>query len=104
MAGEIGTIEWFFSEGSLALYLGMSTLDNKFGEIPGNQDSQAREHSGESSDDDRRGSASKVRAGERKDMTRRNAAREKKHNQAIRALGRHLGSDYLQDAQTRTGV
>ena len=28
LAGEIGTVERFSKEGSLALYLGMSTLDN----------------------------------------------------------------------------
>ena len=35
LAGEIGTIERFSSEGSLSLYLGMSTLDNRSGKYQG---------------------------------------------------------------------
>ena len=35
LAGEIGTIERFASEGSLSLYLGMSTLDNRSGKYQG---------------------------------------------------------------------
>ena len=35
LAGEIGTIERFASEGSLSLYLGMSTLDNSSGKYQG---------------------------------------------------------------------
>lgn len=35
LAGEIGTIERFSKEGSLALYLGMSTLDNRSGKYQG---------------------------------------------------------------------
>jgi transposase len=60
LAGEIGTIERFGSEGSLSLYVGMSTLDNSSGKYQG---TKAPKHSRESSDDDRRGSATKVCAG-----------------------------------------
>ena len=35
LAGEIGTIERFSKEGSLALYLGMATLDNRSGKYQG---------------------------------------------------------------------
>ena len=35
LAGEIGTVERFSKEGSLALYLGMSTLDNSSGQYQG---------------------------------------------------------------------
>ena len=37
LAGEIGTIERFSKEGSLALYLGMSTLDNSSGKYQGSK-------------------------------------------------------------------
>ena len=35
LAGEIGTVERFTSEGSLALYLGMATLDDSSGKYQG---------------------------------------------------------------------
>jgi transposase len=37
LAGEIGTIERFQSEASLALYLGMATLDNSSGRFRGSK-------------------------------------------------------------------
>ena len=37
LAGEIDTIEWFISEASLSLYLGMSTLDNSSGKYQGSK-------------------------------------------------------------------
>jgi transposase len=37
LAGEIGTIERFSKEGSLALYIGMSTLDNSSGKYQGSK-------------------------------------------------------------------
>ncbi len=37
LAGEIGTIERFGSEASLALYLGMATLDNSSGKYRGSK-------------------------------------------------------------------
>ncbi len=37
LAGEIGTVERFSKEGSLALYLGMSTLDNSSGKYQGSK-------------------------------------------------------------------
>ena len=37
LAGEIGTVERFSKEGSLALYLGMSTLDNSSGNYQGSK-------------------------------------------------------------------
>ena len=45
LAGEIGTIERFSKEGSLALYLGMSTLDNRSGKYqdPNNPSTSTRE-------------------------------------------------------------
>jgi transposase len=69
LAGEIGTIERFQSEASLALYLGMATLDNSSGRFRGHH---------------RKWVPQSQRYYERK------RAEGKKHNQAIRALGRHL--------------
>lgn len=40
LAGEIGTIERFESESSLALYLGMSNLDNSSGKHKGSKASK----------------------------------------------------------------
>jgi hypothetical protein len=52
-------VERFSKEGSLALYLGMSTLDNSSGKYQGTK-SQPREHTSQGRDDDRFGPSSKV--------------------------------------------
>ena len=89
LAGEIGTIARFRSEASLALYLGMATLDNSSGKFRG---SKAPKHV------NLRAKAAMMAAVDhhRKRVPQsqryydRKRAQGKKHNQAIRALGRHL--------------
>jgi transposase len=89
LAGEIGTIERFASEGSLSLYLGMSTLDNRSGKYQG---TKAPKHV------NTRAKAAMMIALDRHRKyvpeSQRYYAKKrsegKKHNQAVRALGRHI--------------
>jgi len=89
LAGEIGTVERFSKEGSLALYLGMSTLDNSSGKYHG---SKAPKHV------NTRAKAAMMIAVDRhrkyvaqsQQYYEKKRSEGKKHNQAIRALGRHL--------------
>jgi transposase len=89
LAGEIGTIERFSKEGSLALYVGMSTLDNSSGKYQG---SKAPKHV------NTRAKAAMMTALDRhrkyvpesQKYYEKKRSEGKKHNQAIRALGRHL--------------
>jgi len=89
LAGEIGTIERFGKEGSLALYLGMSTLDNRSGKYQGTKapkqvNTRAKAAMMIGVDRHRKKVAESQRYYEKK------RAEGKKHNQAVRALGRHL--------------
>lgn len=89
LAGEIGTIERFTSEGSLALYLGMATLDNSSGKYQGTKapkqvNTRAKAAMMIGLDRHRKYVPESQRYYEKK------RAEGKKHNQAIRALGRHL--------------
>ena len=89
LAGEIGTIERFSKEGSLALYLGMSTLDNRSGKYQGTKapkqvNTPAKAAMMIGVDRHRKKVAESQRYYEKK------RAEGKKHNQAVRALGRHL--------------
>jgi transposase len=89
LAGEIGTIERFDKEGSLALYLGMATLDNSSGKYQGTKapkqvNTRAKAAMMVGVDRHRKRVAQSQRYYEKK------RAEGKKHNQAIRALGRHL--------------
>src|SRR4029453_17243737 len=89
LAGEIGTIERFTSEGSLSLYLGMSTLDNSSGKYQGTKapkhvNTRAKAAMMIAVDRHRKYVPEPQRYYEKK------RAQGKKHNQAIRALGRHL--------------
>jgi transposase len=89
LAGEIGTIERFASEGSLALYLGMSTLDNRSGKYQGTKapkhvNTRAKAAMMIALDRHRKYVAESQKYYEKK------RSEGKKHNQAIRALGRHL--------------
>lgn len=89
LAGEIGTIERFSKEGSLALYLGMSTLDNRSGKYQGTKapkqvNTRAKAAMMVGVDRHRKKVAESQRYYEKK------RAEGKKHNQAVRALGRHL--------------
>jgi len=89
LAGEIGTIARFQSEASLALYLGMATLDNSSGKFRGSKSPKhvnvrAKAAMMAAVDHHRKRVPQSHRFYERK------RAEGKKHNQAIRALGRHL--------------
>ncbi len=89
LAGEIGTIERFRSEASLALYLGMATLDNSSGKYRGSKtprhvNTRAKAAMMIAIDHHRKRVPQSQRYYEKK------RADGKRHNQAIRALGRHL--------------
>jgi len=89
LAGEIGTIDRFQDEGSLALYLGMATLDNSSGKQKGTKppkhvNTRAKAAMMIAVDRHRKFIPESQRYYEKK------RAEGKKHNQAIRALGRHL--------------
>jgi len=89
LAGEIGTIERFSKEGSLALYLGMSTLDNSSGKYQGTKapkhvNTRAKAAMMIALDRHRKYVPESQRYYEKK------RSEGKRHNQAIRALGRHL--------------
>jgi len=90
LAGEIGTIERFASAGSLSLYLGMSMLDNSSGKYQGTKapkhvNTRAKAAMMIGVDRHRKYVSESQRYYEKK------RSEGKKHNQAIRALGRHLG-------------
>ncbi len=89
LAGEIGTIERFRKEASLALYLGMATLERSSGKSRGSKpprhvNARAKAAMMIAVDRHRKLVPQSQRYYERK------RAEGKKHNQAIRALGRHL--------------
>ncbi len=89
LAGEIGTIERFGSEASLALYLGMATLDHSSGKHRGSRapkhvNARAKAAMVAAVDHHRKRVPQSQRYYEKK------RAEGKRHNQAIRALGRHL--------------
>lgn len=89
LAGEIGCIERFKKESSLALYIGMAALDNSSGKYKGSKKSkQVNQHAKAAMmtavDHQKRGSEQSQRYYDKKRLE------GKKHNQAIRSLGRHL--------------
>ncbi len=89
LAGEIGTIERFRSESSLALYLGMATLDHSSGKHRGSKapkhvNARAKAAMMAAVDHHRKRVPQSQRYYEKK------RAEGKRHNHAIRALGRHL--------------
>ena len=89
LAGEIGTLERFRGEASLALYLGMATLDNSSGKSrrskpPRHVNTRAKAAMMIAVDTHRKLVPQSQRYYEKK------RAEGKRHNQAIRALGRHL--------------
>ena len=89
IAGEIGTISRFPNEGSLALYLGMAVLDNSSGTYKGSK---------QSTHVNRRAKVAMMTAvahhvrgcDESKKYYDKKRAEGKKHNQAVRSLGRHM--------------
>ena len=89
LAGEIGTIDRFIDEASLALYLGMAALDNSSGKKKGTKDpkhvnTRAKAAMMIAVDRHRKCIPESQRYYEKK------RSEGKRHNQAIRALGRHL--------------
>jgi transposase len=89
LAGEIGTPARFASESSLALYLGMAALDNSSGTYRGSKtprqvNTHAKAAMMTGVDRHRKQVPRSQRYYEKK------RAEGKTHNQAIRALGRHL--------------
>ena len=89
LAGEIGTLDRFVSEASLALYLGMSPLTHQSGQMCRTRSPRQV---------NRRCKASMMTAvarhigsvPESRAYYERKRAQGKTHNQAIRALGRHM--------------
>jgi len=89
LAGEIGTIERFGTEESLALYVGMANLDNSSGKQRGSKpprqvNTRAKAAMMVAVDRHRKQVPLSQRYYEKK------RTEGKKHNQSIRALGRHL--------------
>lgn len=89
MAGEIGSIDRFKDERSLALYLGMAPLDNSSGRFKGSKNpkhvnTRAKSAMMAAVDRHRKFIPESERYYEKK------RTEGKKHNQAVRALGRHL--------------
>src|SRR5690625_3414744 len=102
IAGELGTIDRFAKEGSLAVYLGMANLDHSFGKQrgakpPKHVNTRAKAAMMVGVDRHRKQVPESQRFYEKK------RAQGKTHNQAIRALGRHL-CRVLFDAQARQTV
>lgn len=89
LAGEIGTIERFNTDSSLALYLGMSNLDNSSGKHKGSKPPKQVNERAKAAmmiavDRHRKHAPQSEKYYDKK------RAEGKKHNQAIRSLGRHL--------------
>ena len=89
LAGEIGTFDRFTSEASLALYLGMCPLDRQSGQFHGTKSPRQV---------NRRAKVAMMtavarhieRVPESRAYYEKKRAEGKRHNQAVRALGRHL--------------
>ena len=89
LAGEIGTVDRFEKEGSLAVYIGMANLDRSSGihrgsKSPRHVNTRAKSAMMTAVDKHRKYVPESQRYYEKK------RAEGKTHNQAIRALGRHL--------------
>ena len=89
LSGEIGCIERFEKEASLALYLGMAALDNSSGTYQGSKRSKQVNQRAKMAmmnglDKHRRWVEQSGRYYQKK------RSEGKKHNQALRSLGRHL--------------
>jgi transposase len=89
LAGEIGNIERFEKEASLSMYMGMSALDNSSGLYKGSktpkQVNQRIKRAMMTAVDRHR-----CHVAESQKYYDKKRAEGKKHNQAIRSLGRHL--------------
>jgi transposase len=89
IAGEIGAIDRFTSEASLALYLGMAVLENSSGKYEGTKKSkQVNIHAKFAM---MTAMARHIaNCDESKRYYDKKRSEGKKHNQAVRALGRHM--------------
>jgi transposase len=89
LAGEIGTIERFASEASLALYVGMAVLDNSSGKYDGTKGSKHINYHAKSAmmTAIARHIATSDQSRVYYDKKRKEG---KRHNQAVRSLGRHM--------------
>jgi len=89
LAGEIATLDRFENEGSLALYLGMTNLDNSSGKYKGSKRNMAT---------NRHAKMAMITATmkhtqhveESKQYIEKKISQGKKYQQAIRSIGRHL--------------
>lgn len=89
LAGEIGTIERFESEASLALYLGMAILDNSSGKYQGTKQSKHVNYNAKAAM--MTAVARHIPTSSQSKLYYEKKRKEgKRHNQAIRSLGRHL--------------
>ena len=89
LAGEIGTLDRFRSDASLGLYVGMSPLDDSSGNYSGSKaptqvNTRAKAAMMVAVDRHRK------RVSQSQQYYDKKRAEGKKHNQAIRSLGRHL--------------
>jgi len=89
LAGEIGTLDRFATESSLALYLGMAALDNRSGTYQG---SKAPRNVNKRAKTAMMIAVDRHRKQVEQSQTYYDKKRQqgKRHNQAIRALGRHM--------------
>jgi transposase len=89
LAGELGSIDRFATEASLALYIGMTRLDNSSGNYIGSKNTrQVNTHARAAM---MTGSARHINyAPQSKRYYDKKIAEGKSHNQAVRAFGRHL--------------
>ena len=88
LAGEIGTFDRFTSEASLALYLGMCPLDRQSGQFHGTK--SPRQVNRRAKVEVSAVARYIERVPESRAYYEKKRAEGKKHNQAVRALGRHL--------------
>lgn len=89
LAGEIGSIERFGSEASLALYLGMAILDNSSGKYEGTKYSKHVNYNAKAAM--MTAVAIHIRNSDQsKKYYNKKRNEGKKHNQAVRSMGRHM--------------
>ena len=88
LAGEIGTFDRFTSEASLALYLGMCPLDRQSGQFHGTK--SPRQVNRRAKVEVSAVARHIERVPESRAYYEKKRAEGKRHNQAVRALGRHL--------------
>ena len=95
LAGEIGTIERFASEGSLSLYLRHVHVGQQFGELSRNQSTEARQHASQSSDDGRSWIVIENMSPSRRATTRRNEAKEKSTTRRFELWGATSAGSFI---------